>query len=81
MLRFGYDFITEEMFQELQPFVQFKKSINKDKNADLAKRFDEISADLDGFTRQYKDDIGSSFLNQIISLVSSLLFSIHLENL
>ena len=60
------DFITEEMFQELQPFVQFKKSINKDKNADLAKRFDEISADLDGFTRQYKDDIGSSFLNQII---------------
>lgn len=61
------DFITKEQLDELSPIVKLKTHLNKSTNNAMVEVFEGVSADLSEFTKTYKNDIASSFLNRIIN--------------
>ena len=61
------NYITDEHFKELQPFVTLREQLRKDSNNSLQQVFEDTSASLDFFAKKNEGSIAGSFLNQIIN--------------
>jgi len=61
------DYITNEHFKELEPFVKLRKQLRETTNNSLEESFNRTSANLDFFVNKNKDSVAGSFLNQIIN--------------
>jgi hypothetical protein len=61
------NYITNEHFKELEPFVNLRKQLRETTNNSLEESFNTTSANLDFFVNKNKDSIAGSFLNQIIN--------------